>query len=129
MHAAVQELGRGYFSAPGGVRVGVCGTCAGPQGLRSFSSLSIRIPRAVVGCADPIWADVTKGGFSSLLILSPPGAGKTTLLRELVRRLSESGLRVCVADERGEIADAASGLPGFDIGPHTDVMTGVRKAR
>lgn len=129
LHTAVRELSRGYLSAGGGVRVGVCGTAAGEDGLRAFSSLSIRVPRAVPGCADAIWTRVTEGGFSSLLIVSPPGAGKTTLLRELVRRLSEAGMRVSVADERGEIADAASGRPGFDIGPCTDVMTGVSKAR
>ena len=129
LHAAAGELCHGFLSAPGGVRVGVCGTGAGSEGLRSFSSAAIRVPRAVPGCADSIWKAVTEGGFSSLLILSPPGAGKTTLLRELVRRLSEEGTRVSVADERGEVADAASGCPGFDVGPCTDVMTGVPKAR
>lgn len=129
MHAAARELAAGYLSAAGGVRVGVCGAEAGEGGLRDISSLAIRVPRAVQGCADAIWDDITAGGFTSLLILSPPGAGKTTLLRELIRRLSEAGLRVGVADERGEIANAASGVPGFDVGPHTDVMTGVPKAR
>ncbi len=129
LHAAEGQLARGYLSAAGGVRVGVCGTAAGPDGLRSVSSLSIRVPRAVPGCADGIWDEVTAGGFSSLLIAAPPGGGKTTLLRELVRKLSEDGLRVCVADERGELADAGDGEPGFDVGPCTDVMTGVPKAR
>jgi len=129
LHAAVGELSQGFLSADGGVRVGVCGTAAGDGGLRSFSSLAIRVPRAVRGCADGIWARLTEGGFSSLLILSPPGAGKTTLLRELVRRLSNDGLRVAVADERGELAASRDGVPGFDLGPRTDVMTGVPKAR
>lgn len=129
LHAAQEELCRGYLSAEGGVRVGVCGTAAGGNGLRAFSSLSIRVPRAVTGCSDAVWGRVTEGGFASLLIVSPPGAGKTTLLRDIVRRLSDGGTRVCVADERGEIADAAGGLPGFDVGACTDVMTGVPKAR
>lgn len=133
LHAAMGQLCRGYLSAAGGVRIGVCGTAvmgeAGFSGLREFSSLSIRIPRAVQGCADGIWGRVTEKGFQSLLIISPPGAGKTTLLRELIRRLSDSGLRVCAADERGEIADASAGIPRFDVGLHTDVLTGVPKAQ
>ena len=132
LHAAVEEVRRGYLSAPGGVRVGVCGTAVpergGLGGLRAFTSLAIRIPRAVPGCADGVWEAVTAGGFRSLLAVSPPGAGKTTLLRELIRRLSESGLRVCVADERGELAGYDTEGAGFDLGAHTDVMTGVSKA-
>ena len=133
LHAVSEQLRQGYLYAPGGVRVGVCGTAvmgpAGVEGLRAYSSLCLRIPRPVPGCADGIWREVTEGGFRSLLILSPPGAGKTTLLRELIRRLSGSGLRVCAADERGELADAAAGEPRFDLGEHTDVMTGMPKAR
>lgn len=129
LHAAARELGRGYLSASGGVRVGVCGTAAGEDGLRAFSSLAIRVPRAVTGCADAIWQKVTDGGFSSLLIISPPGAGKTTLLREITRKLSDGGMRVSASDERGELADASSGAAGFDVGAHTDVMTGVPKAK
>lgn len=131
-HAAGEQLRRGFLSAPGGVRVGVCGTAVmgadGIEGVRELSSLSLRIPRAVPGCADGIWDAITAGGFRSTVILSPPGGGKTTLLRELVRRLSLSGCRVSVADERGEIADAWGGEPAFDVGSHTDVMTGVPKA-
>ena len=131
-HAAGSQLRRGFLSAPGGVRVGVCGTAIpggdGVEGLREISSLAIRIPRAAPGCADGIWPALTAGGFASALIVSPPGGGKTTLLRELVRRLSLAGERVAVADERGEIADAWSGEPSFDVGPCTDVLTGAPKA-
>ncbi|MGM9613922.1 MAG: ATPase, T2SS/T4P/T4SS family [Oscillospiraceae bacterium] len=127
-HAAQSALSRGYITAPGGVRVGVCGTAVmsgtDTTGLRAISSLSLRIPRAVTGCADGIWNGITAGGFSSLLILAPPGGGKTTLLREIIRRLSESGYVVSVADERSEIG----GDGRFDLGPHTDVMTGAPKA-
>ena len=123
LHAAARALAGGVVSAPGGVRVGVCGTAADDDGLRAFSSLSVRVPRQVRGCADTIWEELTRGGFSSALILSPPGGGKTTLLREICRRVSDGGMRVCIADERGEIADAAGGEPGMDI------MTGIPRAR
>lgn len=130
LHAAEAELRNGFLAAPGGVRVGVCGVgVAGPEGvrgLRGVSSVAVRVPREVRGCADGIWGALTEGGFRSLLIVSPPGAGKTTLLREIVRRLSDDGLRVCVSDERGELAGTAGA--GFDVGPHTDVLSGVPKA-
>ena len=130
LHAAEEELRNGFLAAPGGVRVGVCGAgVMGPEGvrgLRAFSSVAIRVPREVRGCADGIWDALTEGGFRSLLIVSPPGAGKTTLLREIVRRLSDSGMRVCAADERGELAGAAGA--GFDVGAHTDVLSGAPKA-
>ncbi len=133
LHAAMDQLCHGYITAAGGVRVGVCGTGVLEdgrlEGLREFSSLALRVPRDVPGCADGIWSQVTEGGFKSLLIISPPGAGKTTLLREIIRRLSNSGMRVCVADERGEIANASSGTAGFDVGLHTDILSGVPKAQ
>ncbi len=132
LHAVEGELRRGYLSAPGGVRVGVCGTGVsgdgGVSGLRAFSSLAVRVPRAVPGCADGVWDAISSGGFCSLLVVSPPGAGKTTLLREIIRRLSVGGLRVCAADERGELAGFGPDGAGFDVGPRTDVMTGVPKA-
>ncbi|MCD8087626.1 MAG: stage III sporulation protein AB [Oscillospiraceae bacterium] len=133
LHAAGAQLTRGFVSAPGGVRVGVCGTgvigAGGLEGLRSFSSLSLRVPRAVPGCAGEIWEALNQDGFQSTLIASPPGGGKTTLLRELIRCLSEQGCRVAVADERGEIGAAQSGQPQFDIGPCVDILTGVPKAQ
>jgi stage III sporulation protein AA len=134
LHAAASQLCRGFVAAPGGVRVGVCGTAVCPEGifsgLRSFSSVCLRIPKAVPDCADGVWPSLVGGGLASTLIVSPPGGGKTTLLRELVRRASDGlGLRVSVADERGEIADGFFGVPGFDVGCHTDVLTGVPKAR
>ena len=132
VHAAAHEFCRGFVSAPGGVRVGVCGTAvmgpAGMETIRDFSSLSLRIPRAMPGCAAELWDAVTTGGFRSALIVSPPGAGKTTLLRELIRRLSDAGYRVAVADERGEIG-GSGGEPMFDLGLRTDIMTSVPKAQ
>ena len=132
LHAADQQLRRGYVSAPGGVRVGVCGTAVmgpgGMEGVRYISSMALRVPHEAAGCADGIWPALTAGGFRSCLIAAPPGAGKTTLLREIVRRLSWEGTRVAVADERGEIAGAWEGAPAFDLGPCADVLTGAPKA-
>ncbi len=132
LHAAAEQLRAGYLTAPGGVRVGVCGTAVmgpgGMEGVRYISSMALRVPHEAAGCADGIWPALTAGGFRSCLIAAPPGAGKTTLLREIVRRLSWEGTRVAVADERGEIAGAWEGAPAFDLGPCADVLTGAPKA-
>ena len=132
LHAAGEQLRRGFLAGPHGVRVGVCGTAVmneqGVTAIREISSLAVRVPRAVPGCADGLWEELTAGGFRSALISSPPGVGKTTLLRELIRRLSLEGYRVAVADERGELAGAWNGEPAFDVGPRTDVLTGAPKA-
>lgn len=131
--AVESQLRCGFMMAAGGVRIGVCGTavlCDGRvEGVRDFTSLCLRIPHEKRGCADGIYPALTDGGFVSTLLYSPPAAGKTTLLRELVRRLSDDGYRVAVADERGEIAGMPETGEAFALGAHTDVMTALPKAR
>ena len=65
--------------------------------------------------------------IKNTLIVSPPRCGKTTVLRDIIRNISCMGKRVGVCDERSEIAGSAGGVPGFDIGPRTDVMDGCPK--
>ena len=136
-HTALERLRDGFFTVPGGHRIGICGSAVVRQGavtnLRQLSSLAIRvareIPEAAAGVADRLWEGER---FQSTLILSPPGGGKTTLLRDLIRRLSDGAghpaLRVGVADERGELAAMYGGRPQFDVGRQTDVMDGCPKA-
>lgn len=132
-HACADSICRGYITARGGCRIGLCGTAVigqrGMEGMRSISSVSVRIPREARGCADGIFSMLSGKRPKSVLIVSPPGWGKTTLLRELVRLFSESGKRVSVVDERSEIAAAWEGVPQFDVGPCTDVLTGAPKAQ
>ncbi len=133
LHTAAESLRRGYVTAENGCRVGVCGTAAVSGGeissIREISSLCIRVAREQKGVAAPLldrlWED---GGICGTLIISPPGVGKTTLLRDLVRLLSERGLRTAIADERGELAAMQGGAARFDVGAHTDVLTGAPKA-
>ena len=129
LHAYSHELRRGYITARGGVRVGVCGTAVGSgevETLRDPSSLAIRIAKELPGAGaeimDSLWP------FDrSVLIISPPGGGKTTFLRELIKKASASGKRVCLCDERGEVAAMSRDGPAFDLGPCTDVLSGAAK--
>ena len=128
LYAHEDELRQGYLHLSSGVRLGICGNVfcrnGSVAGFRSITSVSVRIPREIPNCADKVFAETTKNGFRSTLIVSPPGFGKTTLLRAMIRLLSESGRRVAVADERGEIAGAHERSFGFDLGPNTDVLSG-----
>lgn len=130
VHTVQQDMARGFISCGFGLRLGVCGTGiisdGSVTGLRDISSLSIRIPHEV----HSIGGQAVKKLYEcsdNTLIISPPGGGKTTLLRELIRAMSESGTRVAVADERGELAAVFRGKPQFDIGPSSDVMSDIPK--
>ena len=134
VHAILDQLRSGFVTAPGGVRLGICGEAAVEDGrvraFRTVTSLAIRIPHTIPGVARPVLPALFEDGqMQSTLILSPPGIGKTTLLRDLIRCLSvgEGVLphRVGVADERGELG--AGELRSF-LGPRTDVLENVPKA-
>ena len=129
LHAFAEELRRGFICAPGGIRVGVCGTAVCAAGalrtIRDVSSLCIRVARPVPGAGKEV-LPLLEG--KSVLVISPPGGGKTTFLRELVRTQSDAGVRVALADERGELAGTSGGVPGFDVGRCTDVLNDAPKA-
>ncbi len=132
LHSAAESLKHGYVTSSGGCRVGICGTAAVLDGevgsIRELSSLCIRVAREHPGIAKPLHDALYKNGkVWNTLIISPPGLGKTTLLRDVVRLLSEEGIRIAVADERGELAAVNAGIPRFDVGAHTDILTGAPK--
>ena len=133
VHAFKEDIAKGFIGCRCGIRLGLCGTgvCSGGAvtTLRELSSVCIRIPHEL-RCAlcEPLLA-LMRDSRANILILSPPGGGKTTLLREFVRVLSSGGVRVSVADERGEIAAVYAGRPQFDLGKSCDVMTDVPKAQ
>ena len=138
LHTAKESLRAGYINAPGGYRLGLCGTAVldGDKisGFRSLSSIAIRLPRVVNGIAETVLS-ACGGKLTSTLIISPPGLGKTTLLRDLVRIASDGsekhGLppsRVALADERGELAAVTNGQAGMYVGSRTDILSGCPKA-
>lgn len=129
-HTALEDVASGFVTVRGGCRIGLCGVVSESGGrvmtLRRLSGAAVRIPREVKGCAGGVFGALMRGGFRDSLIISPPGRGKTTLLRELVRCMSRT-MRVSLLDERGEVAGVWDGAPEFDVGEHTDVLTGADK--
>lgn len=119
---AASTMAKGYLTAPGGHRIGLCGeaVCKEGQvvGIKNVHSLCIRVARDFPGVGKHAPME------GSLLILGPPGWGKTTLLRDLIRIRSNSGIQTGVVDERGEL------FPGnaFPAGRCTDILTGCGKA-
>ena len=75
VYAAADQIRQGYLQTAGGCRVGLCGCAYGQaagqiDGIRQLSSVSVRIPHAVPGCADALVPQLMKDGFCSTLILS-----------------------------------------------------------
>ena len=62
-----------------------------------------------------------------VLLAGPPASGKTTVLRDLARILGDR-MRICIPDERGELAAVRNGIPQFAVGAQTDVFDGYPKA-
>ena len=132
MHTAAPMLAEGFLTYRG-LRIGVCGTAIVRDGIfsgfRTYTSAAIRIPTEHPGICDAVASRLLENGFQSTLILSPPGGGKTTALREIIRKLSQAGYRVGVADDRNELALMNEGYAQFDLGEHCDVITGAEKSR
>lgn len=116
---AAESIKRGYVTAPGGHRIGLCGLAlyrnGQMTGLREITSVCIRVARDFPGIAK----SAPKEG--SALIIGAPGRGKTTLLRDFIRRRSELQT-IAVVDERSELFPE-----GFDTGKRTDILRNCRK--
>lgn len=120
VYAVENQLKRGFVTGRAGERIGVAGTFVydgnGVLSIHTVTSLCIRIPHTIIGCADKIYEKCFSEGVCSLLILAPPGEGKTTILRELSRLVSlRTKLNILVSDERGE-------LSAGDLGDTADVV-------
>ncbi len=131
VHSFAREIAEGYITLPGGGRVGFCGTAVIQEGrltaLRDISSLNIRFPRQVRGCAELLCRRAFAEGLCSLIVCGKPLSGKTTVLRDMARILGQEH-RVAVVDSRGELAGVHGGVPALDVGENTDVLNGYSKS-
>ncbi|MEA4897167.1 stage III sporulation protein AA [Bacillota bacterium Meth-B3] len=124
LYACEVQMREGFFSLPGGLRVGLTGRYASGEDapIQQVTSVCIRLSRAVDGAVKTVLPFLMDGARPlSALILSAPCMGKTTLLRALIRALSEAGCAVAVADERDELGGAPT------LGPRADVAALVPK--
>lgn len=120
LYAVENQIRQGFLTGKCGERIGLAGSFVYEKGevlsVRSITSLCIRIPHAVTGCAEELYVRCLSDRLRSVILLSPPGVGKTTLLRDLTRLVSERRFpNILVIDERGE-------LSAGDLGGTSDVM-------
>lgn len=137
LYAYQEELRQGYITIEGGHRIGLAGGAVmeggAVTGVRHISFLNVRVAHERRGCGEELLPYLRNhSGIYHTLIISEPGAGKTTLLRDCIRLLSDGdethpGMKVCVVDERQEIAASHLGVPQNDLGARTDVLDGCTK--
>ena len=128
--AFTEQLKRAFISV-GGIRIGIAGEYVTENGaitaVKNVTSLNIRIPHEIRGCASEI-ADCKSIDFmKNVLLFSRPGLGKTTMLRDLARILGTQLDNILVFDERGEISACMEGGQSYDLGAGCDVVRGADK--
>ncbi len=114
VYSVEEQIKKGFITAVHGERIGLSGEYVVEKGqpltIRGFTSLCIRVPHEMKGCAEEIYQRCMSGRIRSVLLASPPGLGKTTILRDLGRILSERTRKnILICDERGEISVGALG--------------------
>ncbi len=130
VHSHQEELRDGFVTTRDGFRVGVAGTAVLHDGTvtayRDITSLCVRIPRDITGCASTLLPLICgENGINGLLLCGAPASGKTTLLRDLARSLSLR-YRIAVIDERRELA--LGGLHACDVLSGCPKATGILQA-
>lgn len=139
LYAFEEDIKSGFITLEGGHRVGIAGQVRMENGrvadIRYISFLNIRIAKQRKNCAKEIIPYmISCRNIYNTLIVSPPGIGKTTYLRDCIRILSNGtaylkGQKICVIDERSEIAACHLGVPQNDVGIRTDVLDRCSKAQ
>lgn len=136
IYAYEEEIRQGFLTIDGGHRIGFAGQVRLSEGkishMVNIRFLNIRVAREKKGCANELLPFIYREGkFYNTLLISPPGVGKTTYLRDCIRQISgekERGKKICVIDERSEIASCHLGIPQNDLGVRTDVIDGCPKS-
>lgn len=137
VYSVEEQIKKGFLTAENGERIGLAGEYVFEKGqpfaLRNFTSICVRVPHEIVGCAQEIYQRCMRDRVRNSVIMSAPGLGKTTLLRDLGRILSEKTKKnILICDERGEISAGEVGK-SCDIMKYSDKKTafeaGVRAMR
>lgn len=136
-YANEESLLKGFVTLTGGHRIGFSGSVIKENNkiisIRNINSLNIRIARQIEGVCKIIMPYILKDNkILNTLIVSPPKVGKTTMLRDISREISTNkqgyiGKRVCIVDERKEIAALHNGISKLNVGQKCDVLEGVDK--
>ena len=144
IYAMEEEIRQGYITYAGGHRIGLTGHATyealapeqEPQikSIVDIGGVNIRIAHEKKGCALEIVPHLRNGeSIYNTIFFAAPGVGKTTYLRDTIRILaSEEPLheakKICVVDERSEIAACYNGKPQNDIGQRSDVLDACPKS-
>lgn len=140
LYAFGEALKQGYITLKGGHRVGVCGNCVVDgnkvKTIKDIASINIRIGKEIINCSSyvlPYIVDMCN--VRNTIIISPPQCGKTTMLRDIAKNISNgienlkyNGKKVCIIDERSEIAGCYNGIPQMDVGLRTDILDACPKS-
>ncbi len=108
-----EQMKSGFITVEHGVRIGIAGEYVtqneAVNTIKDITSLNIRIPHNIVGCANFIVRKLLSDGLKSFLLFSKPGLGKTTMLRDIAIHLSNmQKYNILVFDERNEISGICS---------------------
>lgn len=128
------DILNGFVTVDGGHRAGICGTAVcnadgSLKSVRNVTSINIRVAREIYGCSDSVYLNGACSFNESIIVAGPPSGGKTTLIRDMVRNISDSGRKVCLIDERREIACVHKNTPQMDVGLNTDVYSDYPKTK
>lgn len=130
-HSYEDEIAQGFFTIPGGHRVGVGGRYAADASGRPFlqkvTSLNIRIARFSMCSLPAFLRDVIGTQFVGLLIAGEPSSGKTTLLRSLIPEFIQRKRLCVVIDERAELFSAQTCGSGCREALNCDRIEGLNK--
>lgn len=136
VHSYEREIKNGYITIKGGHRVGICGEAIYDgetlKTIDNISSLNIRIAREKNGLAKELFDQMPLDSVGGFIIAGSPKSGKTTLLRDIARYIAsgenELFKKVCIIDERCEIASMYGGEAQNDIGICCDILSGYKKS-
>ncbi len=107
LYAFNDKIKDGYLTIENGIRIGICGECVYSnnclQTIKNFSSLNVRFPHEIDGCANKLFEKIFNNSINNTLIVSPPFLGKTTLLKDIALKFNNlNKFSVLIIDERGE---------------------------